>query len=62
MLLHIVVCELDALSIYQGRSLVLIICVVISILTGVSILTAASILMVYPSNGTDSGLHHDSGF
>ena len=43
------ICNKLALILFQGRPLVLIICVVISILTGVSILTAVSILgVVYP--------------
>ena len=57
-LIHIIVCTIDASILFQGNSLVLITCMLISILTGVSIMTAVSILiMVYPNSGTDSGVH-----
>ena len=53
----IIMCEIGALIIFQGSSLVLIICMLISILTGVS-----TLIVVYPNSGTDNGLHLDSDF
>ena len=47
MLLHLLLCvKIDALIIFQGSSLVLIICMLISILTGVSILKLVSSLVI----------------
>ena len=57
-LLHIIVCKIDASIIFQGSLLVLITCMLISILTWVCIMTVVSILiMFYPNSSTDNGVH-----